>query len=43
MVYYARPTRLKTGLEQKIIDAVHEVVPAEFLKNAEEAKVPAKP
>ena len=31
MVYYARPTRLKTGLEQQIIDAVREVVPKGFL------------
>jgi putative membrane-bound dehydrogenase-like protein len=30
MVYYARPTRLKPGVEQIIIDAVHRVVPDRF-------------
>ena len=43
MIYYARPTRLKTGVEQRIINAVHEVVPAGFMRAAEEAKVPVKP
>ena len=31
MVYYARPTRLKPGLEQTIIDAVRKVVTDRFL------------
>ncbi|WP_435010880.1 PVC-type heme-binding CxxCH protein [Tundrisphaera lichenicola] len=30
MVYYARPTRLKPGVEQLILDAVHEIVPDSF-------------
>ena len=31
MVYYARPTRLKPGIEQTIIDAVHRVVTPRFM------------
>ena len=41
MVYYARPTRLKPGVEQIIIDAVHRVAGPEFLaptKKAAEAE-----
>src|SRR5260370_6512423 len=35
MVYYARPTRLKPGVEQIIIDAVHRVVTDRFKPSAE--------
>lgn len=31
MHYYDRPTRFAKGLEKRIIDAVHEIVPAKFL------------
>ena len=31
MVYYARPTRFKAGLEQKIVDAVIELTPPGFV------------
>jgi putative membrane-bound dehydrogenase-like protein len=40
MAFYARPTRLKAGLEQTIVDAVHRVVPASFragVSSAEES------
>ncbi len=30
MIYYGRPTRLKTGVEQTIVDAVHHVVTDRF-------------
>lgn len=45
MVYYARPTRLKPGLEQIIIDAVHKVVPEGFRRNrgAEPSPPPPSP
>ena len=48
MVYYARPTRLKPGLEQTIIDAVHKVVgdrfkPAPPAPRGDDAMPPSKP
>jgi putative membrane-bound dehydrogenase-like protein len=47
MVYYARPTRLKPGVEQIIIDAVHRVVPDAFKtavpKPADDGMPPPKP
>ena len=30
MVYYGRPTRLKPGIEDRIVEAVREIVPASF-------------
>jgi len=32
MIYYDRPTRLATGVEQRIVDAVRAQIPAEFRK-----------
>ncbi|HEX5497790.1 MAG TPA: hypothetical protein VFX03_01130, partial [Thermomicrobiales bacterium] len=38
MTYYDRPTRFKPGLEQQIVDAVHEQIGQRFGKNAAENK-----
>jgi putative membrane-bound dehydrogenase-like protein len=32
MVYYAKPTRFKTGIETLIINAIHDLIPANFLR-----------
>jgi hypothetical protein len=32
MVFYDKPTRFAPGLEDKIVDAVHELLPKQFAK-----------
>ncbi|HVV02124.1 MAG TPA: PVC-type heme-binding CxxCH protein, partial [Verrucomicrobiae bacterium] len=40
MVYYDRPNRLAPGLENKIVKAVHEVVPKDFVFDKQKAEFP---
>ncbi len=40
MVYYGRPTRLKPGVEDRIVAAVHGLVPASFAAKPEEKEKP---
>src|SRR5579864_5834858 len=40
MVYYARPTRLRPGIEDLIVGTVHEIVPQEFAAQPKQAERP---
>lgn len=43
MVYYDRPTKFAPDVEERIIDAVHEVMPKSFLTKPEQIKPAAAP
>jgi putative membrane-bound dehydrogenase-like protein len=40
MTYYDKPSRLASGVENKIVQTVHELMPASFLFNEQEAEYP---
>src|SRR5678815_672563 len=43
MVYYDRPTKFATDVEERIVGAVHELAPKEFLAKADQAAPTAMP